>query len=262
MFAIFGRKKYSPRKTFFDYQQLADIAGDKHSSFTDNKPFPHILLEDLFAEDALQELLAAFPSPEALSDWRRADAKLDGQDMQLKKLGMQSYEAFPMVVRQLLLEMNAGPFVKFLELLTGVQALLPDPSLQGGGMHQSLPGAVLGVHADFTHHKVYGLDRRLNVLLYLNDNWLDEYEGHLELWSEDMGRCERRIRPLFGRIVIFQTDDKSYHGVPEPLACPEGMTRKSLALYYYSNGRSDKTVEATKKTEWRHAEREVLPELE
>src|SRR5262249_34806488 len=86
-------------------------------------------------------------------------------------------------------------------------------------------------------HPRYGLDRRLNAILYLNSNWQEEYGGHLELWDRDMTRCVSRIAPLFNRLVVFTTTDFSYHGHPNVLECPEGMTRKSLALFYYTNGR-------------------------
>ena len=111
---------------------------------------------------------------------------------------------------------------------------MPDPHLEGGGLHQIVPGGHLGVHVDFNRHPRTGLERRLNVLMYLNRDWKEEYGGALELWRAEPRRREQRILPLWGRLVVFSTTDRSYHGHPEPLACPEGMTRKSVALYYYS----------------------------
>ncbi|MFT5484605.1 MAG: Rps23 Pro-64 3,4-dihydroxylase Tpa1-like proline 4-hydroxylase, partial [Halieaceae bacterium] len=137
-----------------------------------------------------------------------------------------------------------------------------DPKLQGGGIHQVLPGGVLAVHADFTRHRLLNLDRRLNVLVYLNQHWEDDWGGHLELWSTDMARCERRIRPLAGRCVIFNTSDKSFHGHPTVLACPKGVTRKSIALYYYTHGRDDAQVEPTRATDWQSLPDVVRPPLE
>ena len=109
----------------------------------------------------------------------------------------------------------------------------------GGGLHQIERGGYLKIHADFNRHPKFNLDRRLNLLLYLNENWKEEYGGHLELWNNQMTACVRRISPIFNRCVIFNTTDFSYHGHPEPLTCPEHVTRKSLALYYYSNGRPE-----------------------
>jgi Rps23 Pro-64 3,4-dihydroxylase Tpa1-like proline 4-hydroxylase len=100
-----------------------------------------------------------------------------------------------------------------------------------------MPGGFLKVHVDFNRHPLLNLDRRLNLLVYLNEDWRDEYGGHLELWPADMSRCERRILPVFNRTVVFSTTDASFHGHPAPLACPEGMSRKSVSFYYYTNGR-------------------------
>jgi Rps23 Pro-64 3,4-dihydroxylase Tpa1-like proline 4-hydroxylase len=122
-------------------------------------------------------------------------------------------------------------------MLTGIEGLLPDPHMQGGGIHQIHRGGFLRVHADFNKHPKFGLDRRLNLLLYLNKDWQEEYGGEIELWSRDMARCERRILPTARRCLIFSTLSDSYHGHPHPLTCPEGMTRKSIAMYYYTNGR-------------------------
>jgi hypothetical protein len=55
-----------------------------------------------------------------------------------------------------------------------------------------------------------------------------------------MKQREAQIDPIFNRCVIFTTTDTSYHGHPVPLTCPPGVTRKSLALYYYSVPTSDR----------------------
>lgn len=92
----------------------------------------------------------------------------------------------------------------------------------------------VGVHADFNLHARLNLQRRLNVLIYLNQDWPSAFGGELELWDRSMGRCKRSIAPLFNRCVIFNTDDDSFHGHPDPLRCPEERSRCSIALYYYT----------------------------
>ena len=126
-------------------------------------------------------------------------------------------------------------FVSFLEGLTGIDNLFADPSLEGGGLHQSTTGGYLNIHADFTvhpHHRNWR--RRVNLLLYLNEDWHPGYGGDLELWTTDMKRREKVIAPLGNRTVIFTTDADSFHGHPEPMTCPPGVARRSLALYYFS----------------------------
>jgi hypothetical protein len=132
--------------------------------------------------------------------------------------------------------MNSGPFLTFLEELTGIEGLIPDPHYLGGGLHQLVPGGLLKVHVDFNRHTRLKLDRRLNLLLYLNPDWEESYGGHLELWNRDMTRCDQRILPIANRCVIFSTTEYSFHGNPEPVSCPPERTRRSIALYYYTSG--------------------------
>jgi Rps23 Pro-64 3,4-dihydroxylase Tpa1-like proline 4-hydroxylase len=114
--------------------------------------------------------------------------------------------------------------------------------MKGGGVHYTLPGGVLRVHADFTKHPAYPLDRRLNLLLYMNPIWEDAWGGHLDLWTADMQTCVASHPPIANRCVIFSTTATSFHGHPHPLSCPEGMFRRSLAAYYYTSGRPEHEV--------------------
>jgi hypothetical protein len=143
------------------------------------------------------------------------------------------------ISRQLVSQFNGVAMIRFLERLTGIDGLVPDPHLAGGGLHQLEPGGFLKVHADFNRHEKLNLDRRVNVLLYLNEEWRDEWGGYLELWTRDMSRRAHRIAPLAGRVVIFNTTSNSFHGNPEPVASPPDISRRSLAFYYYTNGRPE-----------------------
>jgi Rps23 Pro-64 3,4-dihydroxylase Tpa1-like proline 4-hydroxylase len=126
--------------------------------------------------------------------------------------------------------------------LTGIDGVIPDPYYVGGGLHQIKPGGNLEVHVDFNRHSKFKLDRRINLLIYLNKNWKEEYGGHFELWNRDMSAAEQKILPVFNRCAIFSTTEFSYHGHPTPLACPSDRTRKSMATYYYSNGRPEEEI--------------------
>ena len=119
---------------------------------------------------------------------------------------------------------------------------MPDPHLSGGGLHEIKKGGILKVHTDFNKHPKNNLDRRVNVLIYLNKNWKKEYNGCLELWDKEMIKCKQKIIPNFNKMVIFSTTDFSNHGHPEPLKCPKNKSRKSLALYYFSNGRPQEEI--------------------
>jgi Rps23 Pro-64 3,4-dihydroxylase Tpa1-like proline 4-hydroxylase len=213
--------------THLDPLQLSRLATSLAPAYKAGRPFPHIVIDDLLPIDLAAALVSEFPAPDS-HPWH---AYRNAREQKL----MATQDAFmPPTVRHTLRELNAAPFVEFLEVLTGIEGLIPDPHLVGGGMHQIQRGGFLKVHADFNRHPRLGLERRLNVLLYLNPDWRDEYGGHLELWDRDMQRCESRVAPTFNRCVIFNTTSHSFHGHPTPLACPEETTRRSLALYYYS----------------------------
>ncbi|WP_317932085.1 2OG-Fe(II) oxygenase [Halioxenophilus sp. WMMB6] len=248
--------------TYFEESELMAKADRFSSDYQTALPFPHILFENFIAEDHLSNILQHYPSAQQSLNWRKIHAKLDDTDVQYNKLGLPHEREIHPLIRQLLWEMNSSSFLKFLEKLTGIKGLIADPLLQGGGLHQTLPGGILGVHADFTQHRVYKLDRRINVLLYLNEDWQADYGGHIELWERDMSRCARRIKPTLGRCLVFNTDADSFHGHPDPVNCPAGQSRKSIALYYYTNGRDDKPVSATNATDWQKLPDHIKPDLE
>jgi hypothetical protein len=141
-----------------------------------------------------------------------------------------------------------APFLDFLERLTGIEGLVPDPWFEGGGLHQIERGGMLKVHVDFNKHTLTRLDRRINALLYLNKDWDESWGGALELRDTKMTRAEKRLFPHFNRLVVFNTTDSANHGHPDALACPETQSRKSMALYYYSNGRPASEANASHTT--------------
>ncbi|HWC85730.1 MAG TPA: 2OG-Fe(II) oxygenase [Solirubrobacteraceae bacterium] len=230
----------------FDREKLLGLAQGHRAEYAAARPFAHVVLDDFCPEWILDEVLTEFPSPEE-AGWKRF-----GSDNERSKLTKADEAAMGPATRQLLAEFNSATFIDFLGELTGIAGLVPDPYYEGGGLHQSLAGGHLNIHVDFNRHPATGLDRRLNVLLYLNREWEEEWGGALELWSPDMQRCEQRIAPHFNRLVVFSTTERSFHGHPRPLACPPDRTRRSLALYYYSNGRPEERGAAapTHNTVW------------
>jgi Rps23 Pro-64 3,4-dihydroxylase Tpa1-like proline 4-hydroxylase len=197
------------------------------------EPFPHIVLDGLFDAAELDAVLADFPKPEE-TRWMRFDSPME------KKLGYyHEHSRISDRIRRFLDAMNGFEMLLFLETLTGIDGLIPDPYFGGGGLHQIEPGGFLKIHADFNVHPKLKLDRRANMLVYLNHDWKEEWGGHLELWDAGMTACRKRVLPLFNRTVIFSTTDTSYHGHPHPLASPPGVTRRSVSLYYYTAGRPE-----------------------
>lgn len=203
-------------------------------------PFPHVVIDNFLPESTARDLLAGFPDPRG-TDWIRF------KDNESVKLGSRE-AALDGPIRDLIDQFNTAPALAFLEALTGISGLIPDPYFFGGGLHQIERGGFLKIHADFNTYERLHLDRRINLLIYMNPDWKEEYGGHLELWDREMTQCVHRILPVFNRCVIFNTTDLAYHGHPVPLQCPEGMTRKSLALYYYTAGRPEQERAATHST--------------
>jgi hypothetical protein len=208
-------------------RRLKDILSAHGAAYRAADPFPHLVLDDVFDPDMLRGVLDEFDAVDRAA-WHHTDRNTE------RKFSTEEFRLFGPLTRALILQLNASPFLVFLEQLTGIDGIIPDPHLRGGGLHEIRRDGALGVHADFNFYKRLGLYRRLNLLLYLNTDWQEAWGGHLQLWDRTGTRCVERIAPIFNRVVIFDTSNFSYHGHPEPLACPPERSRKSIALYYYT----------------------------
>ena len=215
--------------------ELVEEAKKLRSIYHEGEPFPNIVVDNFFDEDFLGNVLNEFPDLSSIADF---DFKNDHEN----KLATNGEYRLGANAKQLVRFMNSQPMLDYLSELTGIENLIPDPSLSGGGYHEIKRGGYLKIHADFNKLAKYNLDRRLNVLIYLNKDWLEDYGGYFELWDESMTKCEKKILPLFNRMAMFSTTSKSFHGHPDPLNCPENRSRKSIALYYYTNGRPEEEV--------------------
>lgn len=230
----------------YDPERLERIAREQASSYRNAAPFPHAVIDDFLDDNSARALARALPAPEGQTPWDRYAAQ--GFEM---KLACAREEELPETVVRALHELNAGPMLRFLEALTGIDHLLPDPHLLGGGVHLVGPGGHLGVHADFNWHPGLQAHRRINLLLYFNDPWDPAWGGDLELWSTDAARREKTIAPLFNRAVIFNTRSDTFHGHPAPLATPEGIWRRSIAMYYYTSTRPEEEVREPHNTRYK-----------
>lgn len=235
-----------------NYEALKNIQQSLAASYQANQPFPHIVIDDFLPSAVMQRLLAEYPDDQSLPIWNDATHrdKTTGEFVQKDKRNIRDVLSMPATYRQLIWELNSQYFLDFLAGMTGIAHLIPDPNMRGAGIHQIGRGGFLKVHADFATHREFGLDRRLNFLLYLNQDWTEEYGGHLELWDKAMQGPPKRVLPVLNRCVIFSTTSDSYHGHPQPLTCPEDLYRKSLALYFYTNGRPAGEAEPGFATLW------------
>ena len=130
---------------------------------------------------------------------------------------------------------NSGLFVALLSQLTGIANLLPDPTLHGGGLHETRNGGKFGIHRDFDRHPRTGLENRMVFITYLNKTWLPEWHGALELWDAESRACVKKVEPELGRSILMCNGHRNFHGHPTPLNMPAGASRRSIASYYYTN---------------------------
>jgi Rps23 Pro-64 3,4-dihydroxylase Tpa1-like proline 4-hydroxylase len=196
--------------------------------FAAASPFPHVVLHDFLAGDT-KALVDAFPD----ADWPGWTTEFRDR-YQTNKRACDDLDAIPEPLQSVVLELQSPGFLEFLETVSGVEQIIPDPYLTGGGLHLSGPDGVLEPHSDFHLYPRLTLYRQINVLLYLNPEWHDDWGGRLELFGDSHARSSvRQVLPTLGTCVIFRTDDRSVHGFPEPVT--DGHWRKSIATYYYTS---------------------------
>ena len=219
-----------------DEMKFIQIGEEMHNAYINASPFPSIYFEDFFNVEELDRILSEFPDLKSRADYNFNNTNEN-------KLATKGEYKLSEHAREFIRFLNSQVFLDFLTKLTGIENLIPDPTLAGGGYHELKPGGFLKIHSDFNKHPDTKLDRRINVLVYLNKNWKTEYGGQFELWNETMTECVKKIEPNFNTMAIFSTTSKSYHGNPNVIQCEEGNSRKSIAMYYYTNGRPLHEVE-------------------
>ena len=196
-------------------------------------PYPHIVMNNFIKQSVLDKVLDEFPD---LSTQESLTIKFDNKNEKKfagKGMGILSPSAL-----HLTSYLNSDLFLNYLNVITGIEEpLISDPYLAGGGYHEIKRGGLLKVHADFNNHPKLNLDRRLNLLIYLNKEWSDDWGGQLQLFDVDRRRALVSVMPKFNTAVLFTTTSFTFHGHPDPLNCPENRSRKSLAYYYFSTGR-------------------------
>lgn len=207
-------------------QSAAEIGKTYAEKYQSGKPFHYIGIDNFLPLELAQKV-----RDEVLSVDEKSPENSSAQE-HLKA----SYnpDQLPVCTRLVFAALNSQSFIRFLEEMTGISGLIADPYFKGGGIHRTRNGGYLGIHADFNHHKQMNLERRLNVLIYLNPDWQEDYGGSFEIWTEDMKERVASYPPVMNRMCCFSTSSTSMHGNPEPVNHPDGDPRLSIALYYYT----------------------------
>ncbi len=251
-------------KSFLIETSVAKALGkDLSEAYLNKQPFPYGCFDNFLDTSILDGVLndlESLPTPEESFD--RAQERFKASF---------SPEKLPDHTRNLFYALNSRPVIAFLEALTGIKGLIPDPYFMGGGVHVVSNGGHLDIHADFNYHNILKLERRINVLIYLNKDWKPEYGGSFEIWNDDMSEKVDSFAPIFNRMCCFNTSSRSWHGNPEPVSHPEGHPRRSIALYYYtatwSDARKPHTTQfkprpgSIDKPDWRVARKELMKDF-
>tara|TARA_B100000787_G_C16146337_1_gene274412 strand:- start:50 stop:916 length:867 start_codon:yes stop_codon:yes gene_type:complete len=213
-------------------KDLINLANRNKLKYKNSEPYPHIILKNFFNKDFLNEVLKEFP------DLSKNKSSINYANKNEVKFANNKKKTFKKNTKLFFKYLNSPTFLKFIKKISSIkEKILADQSLNGGGLHEIKRGGILKVHTDFNKHPTKNLDRRINVLIYLNKNWKKNYGGQLELWNKDMKKCVKKIMPIFNTMVIFSTNDFTNHGHPNHLRCPKTISRKSIATYYFSKGR-------------------------
>jgi len=194
--------------------------------FKYNSPFPYVVIDNFLLEKTANQVLDNFKVNDNWTNYSLVN--------NYKKYGLTERKHLDKNCNEVFEELNSREFLDILTKITGINNIFLDPTLDGGGLHQVFNGGSLNIHTDFNSHTIEKTWKRtINILIYLNHNWLDEYEGNLELWDENGKKKIKSIPPIFNRCVIFKTDKKSFHGHPTKLNLPPDVSRKSIAAYYF-----------------------------
>lgn len=215
-----------PDDLTLDTKTAREVAENYSERYQSAAPYNHICIDDFLPPEILERVRADIATlPDAERSFDRAQERLKSSYIP---------ERLPKYTRDLFYALNSRPFIQFLETMTGIPGLIPDPYFNGAGIHKVANGGHLDIHADFNLHKQMKLERRLNVLIYLNPEWKEEWGGSFEVWDKTMTRKEASFVPVFNRMVCFSTGSDTFHGNPTPVNHPGGQPRMSIALYYYT----------------------------
>jgi len=195
-----------------------------------HEPYTHVVVDNFLPEEIANTCLESFPSLNE-SGWEQSN----DADIEVKyRTTWQSEFDIPEGIVDVIRVLNSAPILKAMSTCLGIPKLMPDPYFSGGGLNLSTKGGLLDVHVDGNYHDASGLNRRANVLIYLNPGWKEEYGGSFGIYSNTGDKLVKNIAPLFNRLVLFDSHDYSFHGLPDPINFPKDNPRRSIILYYYT----------------------------
>ena len=208
---------------FGDWIHNCDVLNKK---FNNNNPFNHIVIDNFLNNDYAEKMLINFPTD--YSNWHKYCNPIE------YKFAFDDINKLDDSLKDYFYLLSTPQFINKINVLTGIEKLELDPYLHGAGLHSHGRYGKLDIHLDYEKHPFSNKERRINIILFINNEWKDEWKGANELWHNDFDECIKKTNIKFNRAIIFKTNDISWHGMPEKILCPDNMFRKSLAYYYIS----------------------------
>jgi 2OG-Fe(II) oxygenase superfamily len=209
--------------SLFDSDRYRRLAVESAQRYQTDPPFPHIAFDEFLPHQLALTLAAQFPQPDNPAWTTHANAHANRQF-----LGDET--KYHPLFRQFTQAVSSRRFLLFLETLSGINGLIPDPYFIGGGAMTADCGHKLDMHIDFNWHYHLHVYRRLNALFYLTPEWQEGWGGALRV----EGSVTRNYFPVFNRLIVFSTSEDSWHGQPIPLACPPNIKRNVFSAFYYT----------------------------
>ncbi len=197
------------------------------------KPFEYVIIDNFFDDNYANYIYDNFPSPFDDNNWHLYCNPIE------HKYSLNNFENHPKI-GELFTSLTEDSFISNMKHITAINDLENDPHLHGAGIHMYPNNGKLDMHLDYNIHPITKKERRINLIVYMNKDWKDEYGGKIEFYDTNMNKITEEM-PLFNTAIIFKTSDISYHGLPKPIKCPDDIFRKSIAIYYVSNPRDNLT---------------------
>lgn len=202
-------------------ENLARMAAE----FQGAKPYNHIVIDNFLQQDVAESLYGNFP--------KMTELRKHYNGLNENKSEGSSFDTYHPNFAKVIADITSPEFIKMLEQITGIDNLSIPPDHRGAGVHLGKAGSYLDVHVDFSVHPTLNMHRQLNLLIYMNKDWQEEWGGHIELWNHDVTKLDKKVLPILNRCVIFQCSEISYHGY-DKISPPETESRKSIYAYYYT----------------------------
>jgi hypothetical protein len=194
------------------------------------EPYKHLIVDNFLPDGLAQKCLESFPK---LDDdtWRHENDK--NIEVKSRSTWVSEFD-IPDNIADSVRILNSSLVLNSFSEVFGIQRLMSDPYFSGGGLNITQKGGLLDVHIDGNYHDASGLNRRMNALIYLNPGWEEPWGGEFGIYNSNGTQLIKKVEPLFNRLVVFDSHDYSYHGLPDPIKFPDGINRKSIILYYYT----------------------------